>query len=108
MAFDIYDNAFLSIDGNDISAYMDSCELTSEREAQDDTTMGDDTRSNLMGLKNWTFNVSFKQDFAASELDSIIWPLFDAANPSYAVVFRPDAGAGAGCPDGPGQRRLSR
>jgi len=92
MAFDIYDNAYFSYNTNNLSAYIESIELSAERELQDDTTMGDTTRSNIAGLKNWTFTVNFKQDVAASALDSIIWPLFDAGA-THALEFRTDAGS---------------
>lgn len=86
MAQLILEDAFVSIDGNDISASVKSVTVNYSAEMQDDTVMGDDTKSNKGGLKNWSAEVELLQDFAAGALDSILFPLVGT---TVAVIFRP-------------------
>lgn len=90
MATDIFDNAYLSIASNNVSTSVQSLELTYEVETQDDTTMGDTTRSSKGSLKNWSINATLVQDFASSALDSILSPLLGTV---VAIEVRPDAGS---------------
>lgn len=83
----IYRNAYLSINGTDLSAYVSSCEPSFDVEVQDDTVMGDSSRSGAPGLKNWTMSVQFKNPFAASGPDATIFSLVGAA--AFAVVWKP-------------------
>lgn len=86
MAQLILEDAFVSVDGNDISSSVKSVTVNYSAEMQDDTTMGDDTKSNKGGLKNWSAEVELLQDFAAGELDSILFPLVGT---TVVVIFRP-------------------
>jgi hypothetical protein len=86
----IYKNAYLSLNGNDVSHSIQELELTYEVETQDNTTMGDDTRSSIGGLKNWSSNATFVQDFTAASVDSILFPLVGAIVP---IEIRPDNSA---------------
>lgn len=90
MPTDIYDNAFLSLNGTNVSDTVKSLELTYEVETQDDTAMGDTTRSSKGGLKNWSANVTFHQDFASGEIDSLLFPLVGT---TIGIEIRPDAGS---------------
>lgn len=88
----IFKNAFLSLGGTDLSGYVESIEPSFEVEMQDDTVMGDDTRSMEPGLENWSYSVRFKNPFASSGPDATIWAL---KGTTFAIVFRPDAGSAA-------------
>jgi hypothetical protein len=90
MPSQIYKNAYLSLNGGNMSASVQELELTYEAETQDNTTMGDDTRSMLGGLKNWGVNVTFLQDFSSGAVDATIFPLVGTIVP---IELRPDAGA---------------
>lgn len=90
MAKQVLSNASVIVDGNDLSAYVQSVTLSYEAELQDDTTMGDDTRSNIGGLKNWSMDIQLVQDFAAGQVDAILFPLVGT---SFTVELKPDAGA---------------
>lgn len=52
--------------------------------------MGDDTRSVIGGLFNWTLEVEFNQDFDASEVDDTLFPLVGT---DFLVALRRDAAA---------------
>lgn len=86
----IYKNAFLSLGGTDLSAYLESVEPNFEVEMTDDTVMGDDARSNEPGLENWSFSARFKNPFAAGGPDATLWSL---KGTTFAIIWRPDAGS---------------
>jgi len=90
MATTVLDNAFFSIDGNDVSDHVVGLSLTYEAESLDETAMGDNTRIMKGGLKNWSFEAEMHSDFAASGEDSILFPLVGTV---VAIIIRPDAGS---------------
>ena len=90
MAQDIFENGYLSVNSNVLSTYVQQMELSYEVETQDNTTMGDTTRSSIGGLKNWGLTVTFVQDFANGLLDAILFPLVGTVVP---IEVRPDAGS---------------
>lgn len=83
-------NAFISIDGNDISDHCTSVSFPYEAEPVDETAFGDDTRIMKGGLKNWSLDLEVHDDFAVSNIDSILFPLVGT---QVAIIVRPDAGA---------------
>ena len=90
MATTVLTNAFVSIDGNDVSDHVRSVTLNYAADMIEDTNMGDSTHIRLGGLKDWSIEAEFAQDFAASNLDSILFPLVGT---TFPVIVRPDAGA---------------
>jgi hypothetical protein len=84
----IFKDAYLMVNTVDLSEYVKSVTLSYEAELQDDTTMGDNTRSNKAGLKNWSIDVEFVQDYAALKVDATLFPLVGAA--PFAVILKPD------------------
>ncbi|MGP4083156.1 hypothetical protein [Streptomyces sp. KR55] len=77
MAFMVLTSEFVSLNGTDLSAYTNKGELTVEVDEKDVTTYGSQGWKQLIGgLKSGGLAIEFKQDFAASALDSILWPLF--------------------------------
>ena len=72
-------NAYVSINGNDISDHVTQVTIEYSSELQDNTAMGDTTRSRIGGLKDWNMSVDLHQDFASSEIDSILFPLVGTA-----------------------------
>lgn len=86
MAKLVLTNAFVSVGGNNISDHVRTVTLNYAAEEVDDTTMGQDTRTNLGGLKTWSIDLEVANDFAASQIDSIMFPLVGTA---VAVIFRP-------------------
>jgi hypothetical protein len=89
MATQVLDNAFVEFDSNDLSSYVTSVTVSYEAEALDDTAMGDDTRSNLGGLKVWSVEVELNQDFASSGLDSTVFSLVGTTG---TIRIRQDSG----------------
>ncbi|MFM9643135.1 phage tail protein [Streptomyces turgidiscabies] len=77
MAFMVLTTEYVALNSTDLSAYANKGELTVEVDEKDVTTYGSaGWKSVIGGLKSGTLAIEFKQDFAASALDSILWPLF--------------------------------
>lgn len=82
---------FLSINGTALSSYTKKAELSIEVEDKDVTTYGSlGWTERIGGLKSGELAVEFLQDFAASQLDSIMWPLLGTVVP---FEVRPDQAA---------------
>ncbi len=90
MATTVLTNAFVSIDGNDISDHVVSVTLTYEGESLDETAMGDTTRIMKGGLFTWSFEVEVQQDWADANIDDLMFAL---VNTTIVCIFRPDSGA---------------
>ena len=85
MASKTLTNAYVSLGGSNLSTYVKGVTFTREVEAQDDTTMGMTTRSNLPGLVNWNLQIEFRSDYADNLLDEILDGLVGSV---FAVALR--------------------
>lgn len=86
MATVVWNDAFLSIGGTDMSAHVKSLAFSYNAAELDETAMGDGTQVRKGGLKDWSFTVTWNQDFAADGPDAVIFPLVGS---TAAVVVRP-------------------
>ena len=96
MAEFVFTDAFVSINGTDLSDHVRQVAINYSAELQDDTAMGDTTRSRLPGLLDWSIEVEFNQDYqdAPAKVDKTLFDLVGAA--AFTVVVRPDNTAGVG------------
>lgn len=86
MAAFVFTDALVTINSIDLSDHVQSVTLTYEAEILDDTVMGLGTRSGRAGLKNWSLEVGFLQDFAAANVDATLFALVGAA--AFPVAVR--------------------
>ena len=86
MATLVYTNAKIEIKGVDLSAHASEVSLNYASETQDETAMGDDTRIRKGGLKDWSVDVTFHQDYAAAAVDAT---LFSVVGTTVCVEVRP-------------------
>lgn len=86
MASFAFTDAHVEINSVDLSDHVKQVTLTYEAEMLDSTAMGDTTRINLGGLKNWQMSIDFIQDFASSQVDAT---LFSLVGSSFTVTVRP-------------------
>jgi hypothetical protein len=93
MAHLVFTDAFVSINGVDLSDDVESVQLEYKSELQDDTNMGHTTRKRLGGLKDWSLQVNFRQDFAAAQVDAT---LFSLVGSTFTVIVRPVKGTVVG------------
>lgn len=82
-------NEFLSLNAAAMSDHVRQATLAMEATALDATAMGDGWVKNVYGLKSGSLQVEFNEDTAASQVDSLLWPLFGT---NVAFEVRVDAG----------------
>ena len=92
MAHFILNDAEVVVNAVDLSDHVSSVRLNYSAELQDNSSMGDDTRKRLAGIKEWSIEVEFKQDFAAAEVDATLFTLVGAA--FFTVTVMPDKSLG--------------
>ena len=96
-----FTNAYLNVNGTDLSSHVAELTLNYSSEMLDETAMGDTNRVFKGGLKNWSIDCVFHQDFAAGGPDALLYPLVGttscveirplnscstAINPSYSAT----------------------
>ena len=91
MADLIWNDAFFTINSVDLADHVTSLTLNYGVELLDITAMGDGARDRIAGYKDWSIEVEFNQDFAASNVDATMFPLVGAA--ATAVELRPTSAA---------------
>ncbi len=79
--------AYLNLNSVDLSDHVESITINYEGKEVDATTMGDAAEWALPGLKNWSIDIDWAQDYAAGKVDATIWPLVGGA--TFAVEARP-------------------
>jgi hypothetical protein len=83
-------DASLVINAVDLSDHVRSITLNYSADMVGDDNMGDVTHIFKGGLKNWSFDVEFSQDYAASEVDAT---LFAIVGTTFVVTAKPTSGA---------------
>jgi hypothetical protein len=74
------------IGGVDYSANINQVEISVSADSVETTAFGNAWRTEVSGLKQGTFTVSFHTDFAAAAIDSSLWALFGT---QATVVVKP-------------------
>ena len=86
MATLVYTNAFIQINAVDMSSHASEVSLNYASEMQDETAMGDSTRVRKGGLKDWSVDITWHQDFAAGAVDAT---LFSLVGTTVCMEMRP-------------------
>lgn len=92
MATFVLDDASVSVNAVDLSDHVRRVRFTGQAAEVNDTNMGDSWENFLSGLKNWTAEIEWAQDFAASEVDATLWPLFSGGT-VFECIFKPTSSA---------------
>ena len=90
MAVQVLTNCYAKHGSTDMSDHVRSLTLSYSAETQDDTAMGDTTRSATGGLKNWSADIEWYADEAANEPSRI---LFSAVGGTATLAIKPVASA---------------
>jgi hypothetical protein len=88
----ILTDAFILINGVNLSDHGSHVEITSEKDLQDVTSFGATSKTYLLGLGDGTMGFSFFQDFAAGSVDATLSPIHTGAS-SVVVEVRPTSAA---------------
>lgn len=91
MATLVLTDASVTINSVDLSDHVRSVTINYEAEIQDDTNMADTSRNKLPGLKDWSLDIEFSQDYAAAKVDATLFSLVGAA--AFAIAIRPTSSA---------------
>lgn len=87
MATITWKNAFLAVNGVDYSSDVQELTLNYSSEMLDATVMGLNTRTHKGGLKNWSIETKFLQNFATGRIGSVLFALIGTTS---CVEIRPD------------------
>ncbi len=71
----VFTNALVIVNAKDLSQYAPSVTINYASEILDQTAMGDDTRSHIGGLKDWSFDMQFHYDCSTAGPEAVLWPL---------------------------------
>ena len=85
----VWKDAYVAFNSTQLNGVR-SLTVNHQTETEEDTVMGQDTKSNLPALKNWSASVTFAQDFNAGAIDA---QLFSLMGTRFAVEFRPTTAA---------------
>lgn len=90
MANFAFTDAHVTIGGVDLSDHIVKLTIKTTADDLDNTGMGAQYHSRIGGLKDWTLDIDFNQDFDAAKVDATLWPLLGTVT---AVTVRPTSAA---------------
>lgn len=82
----------VTVNGVDLSDHIDKVTINATGDEVESTAMGDTWKERMVGLLDWSANIEFQQDFAASKVDATLWAAFIAKAP-IAIVAKPTSGS---------------
>lgn len=80
MAKLVLKDAWVTINAIDLSDHIASVAVNMQNQLQEVTAMGDGGVQRAVGLRDDSFELTLRQDFAASEVDATLWPQFDGGS----------------------------
>ena len=83
----ILKDAFLSINGKDLSDHLEQIDLNYSAVIHEKGAMGEESITRIAGLKDFKLSATLLQDYDAASVDATLFPLIGAA--SFPVVVRP-------------------
>lgn len=85
-------DAQITVGGTDLSDHIESIAIPVEADAPESTAFGGGgwRAREAGGLKDFTVDITWHQDYAASEVDATLWPLLAT---SAAIVVKPTSGS---------------
>lgn len=85
-------DCFIEIDGTDFSDHASSVTISLKKNGVDTTNFSGGGKEQVAGLKDDTIEVQLQQDFAAAEVDAVLYPLWNDEE-EFTVRIRPSAAA---------------
>ena len=87
MAKFVFKDADVNVNAIDLSDHVESVTINYSGATPESTAMGDGTENRLPGLLDWSIEVNFRQDFAASKVDATLFSLIGAA--AFVIIILP-------------------
>jgi len=87
MAEIVFKDPHLHINNVDLSDHVRQVTIKYAAEILDKTAGGVNSKGKIAGLKDWSMDIEFNQDFAAASVDATIFPLVGAA--AFPVLLNP-------------------
>ena len=91
MAKIVLKDAVITIDGTDLSDHVSSVTLEDSANEVDFTGFGSDYTEVGQGLKTASVQLEVFQDFGASSVDSVLYPLYESGG-TFAVTVKAESG----------------
>jgi hypothetical protein len=88
MAKLILTNCYVEVNGTNLSDHASSVEMELTKDDVDTTSFDGAGKEVKAGLQDSTITVTFQQDFAASSVDSVLWPLWNNET-EFTVKVKP-------------------
>jgi hypothetical protein len=85
-------DCFIEVNGTNFSTHTSSCTINLSKDEIDTTNFSGSGRERAHGLKDDSFEITFHQDFAATKVDSVLFPLWDLET-EFLVKVRPTSAA---------------
>lgn len=85
-------NPSITVNGVNFSDHISSVEVDLSKKAVDTTNFSGGGFEQMQGLREDSFTLNFQQDFAASEVDATLYPLYNNGT-EFTVVVIPVAGS---------------
>ena len=86
MAIFTLTNAFVSVNGVDLSDHVESVTVKDDRDKVDITAMGASAKAYQKGLGDASIEIGFFQDFAANKVHATLQPLISSTSPIAVEV----------------------
>lgn len=85
MASFVLRNAFVSIDGTDLSNHIRECSVNMAADDVDVTAMGAGGHGHLAGIRDDRFTFTCYSDFASSSVDAVLSTKFSGATTPFVI-----------------------
>lgn len=92
MAKIVLKDAYVEVDGVDLSDHSNHITIESSADEVDLTSFGATAKETGLGIPDATINATFFQDFASGSVDATLWPIHQAGS-AVPVVVKPTSGA---------------
>ena len=83
----VFRDASVTVNSVDLSNHVRNVSIKYGAEAIEDTAMGATSKARIAGLKDWSIDVEFAQDYAAASVDATLFPLVGGA--AVTIEIRP-------------------
>lgn len=85
-------DCYVVVNGTNFSDHTSSVEINMSKDEVETTNFSGSGRERVHGLQDNSFKITFQQDFAASSVDAVLYPLWNNET-EFTIEVRPTSGA---------------